>query len=260
MDLNERPVLDLNFSIDVLFKKNWLEIMTTDDSVEVFEKPLLTKNQDFRPLGFSHPFSAWFHEKTSYLTESFVHVAAFIYDKCLVMFNTEWVKYVNSSTVELRELLDFLNHTPFRFNEKLLPSVSIEEFFINHGLKKEIRRYNPDSDYWREEKAQKGVQVFLKKWDELTQIPLDKGGRTLLYGAFEQLGIRDIRIGELRNELDRVSMGEKKWGDYLEESQETIKELREKPYVPSYYGYMSYKEREEALEMKERRKMFGEDC
>lgn len=257
-ELDERPVLDLSFSIDGLFKKNWLEIMTTDNPVEAFEKPVLTDNQDFRPLGFTYPFSGWFHEKSSYLAESFVYVTCYLYDNNLSMFGTGWVECVKESTMVLRELLDFFTHSDSKYpkNNLDLPDGSIEEFFFQLGFKKEVVKYDPDSEYWKEEKAIKGVNRFLKKWDKLIKIPLENGGRTLLYDAFDNLGFKDIRIGELRNELDRVSMGEKKWGDFLEESRETIKELKDRPYDPFYYGYESYEEREEAIDAEERRKLF----
>lgn len=258
VDLDERPVLDLSFSIDELFKKNCMEIMTTDDPIEVSQKPDLTESQDFRPLGFTYPFSGWFHEKTSYLAGSFVYVTCYFYDNNLSMFGTGWIEYVKESTIVLRELLDFFTRSDSKYPKNYLdlPNGSIEEFFFRYGFKKEVVEYNPNSDYWKEEKAIKGVNRFLKKWDELIKIPLENDGRTLLYNAFDNLGFKDIRIGELRNELDRVSMGEKKWGDFLEESHETINELKKRPYDSFYYGYESYEEREEAIEAEERRKLF----
>ena len=250
-DLNpdEEIVFDNTLSIKELFERNKLGLMTVSNSVVNYEKPILTADQDFHPIGYPYPFSGWFHEKTEDLARSFILISGSLYDKNRQLFDTEWIESLIQITKILRELLLFFEHKAFKDVEDYVDfPFSIEGFFIHYGFVQEIKQFNPDSEYWKELKAKKGVKKFLRKWDSYVSIPIDKDGRTLLYTAFDNLGFKDIRIGELRRNLDKVSFGDKEWEVFLDESYNVIEELRIEPYVPWYYGFDSYKEKMEADE------------
>ena len=249
LDPDEKTVFEKNLPVYELFVKNKLGLMTVSDSLCSYEKPSLIANQDFHPVGYPYPFSGWFYEKTDSLAESFVNITGFLFDSDRHLVDTVLVTVLNRITSILRELLIFFEHKVFSAVDDYSDSpFSIEEFFIHFGFGQAIMRFNPDSEYWKEMKAKKGVKKFLEKWDLYASIPREKEGRTLLYRAFENLGFKDIRIGELRRELDKVSYGEKSWEDFIAESIIVVKQLKEEPYSPWTYGYDSYQEQMEAEE------------
>lgn len=255
-DLNpdEEIVFESNRSVKEMFEKNNLRVMTISDNVESIEKPILDENQDFHPVGSPFPFSSWFHEKTNYLADSFIFIAGYVFDHDRKLFDTEWLISLIYATKTLQELLCFFERKAFRVVGDYSDNpFSIEGFFTFYGFGQKIKKYNPDSDYWKEMKAEKGVKKFLKKWDSLISIPIEDGGKTLLSELFYDIGFKDIRIGELRRNLDKVSFGEKKWEDFLAESVYLIEQLRRTPYDPGCYGYDSFQEQIDA----ENRKRFG---